>query len=120
MKYSIHNQNSKPLHSAERISAMLILVNAIELLPFALNDNLSFNIDISQIVGYQILLQYLLRTLTEQPDNSFLDDVDKVNCHGHISATKDFLSMLLVIRGIETISIRQSTSITLGVQSSAI
>lgn len=37
------------------------------------------NLDINGIVGYQILLQYLLRNLGNQSDNSFLDDVDGVN-----------------------------------------
>jgi len=29
------------------------------------------------VVGYQVLLQYLLRSLKEQPDSSFLDDLDE-------------------------------------------
>jgi len=37
------------------------------------------NLDINVIVGYQILLQYLLRNLDEQPNDSFFDDVDGVN-----------------------------------------
>jgi hypothetical protein len=37
------------------------------------------DVDINGIVGYQILLQYLLRNLKEQPDDSFLTDVDAVN-----------------------------------------
>ncbi len=43
-------------------------------------DNfIRINLDINGIVGYQILLQYLLRNLGNQSDNSFLDDVDGVN-----------------------------------------
>jgi hypothetical protein len=43
-------------------------------------DNfIRMNLDINGIVGYQILLQYLLRNLGNQSDNSFLDDVDGVN-----------------------------------------
>jgi hypothetical protein len=46
---------------------------------FLFNNFISLNLDINVIVGYQILLQYLLRNLDEQPNNSFFDDVDGVN-----------------------------------------
>ena len=35
-------------------------------------------LEINIVGGYQILLQYLLRNLNEQPDKSFLNDVDEV------------------------------------------
>jgi hypothetical protein len=46
---------------------------------FLFNNFISLNLDINVIVGYQILLQYLLRNLDEQPNDSFFDDVDGVN-----------------------------------------
>jgi hypothetical protein len=71
--------NILPISVRDYFNEIFDIQSKLKAITLCRNGIINPNADINGIIGYQILLQYLLRNLNEKPDDSFLADVDALS-----------------------------------------